>query len=135
MTIGPAILGELLVGRGPDDDEEWSDWALKKVALYPIMAVPIARDAANVFDGGFGYTMSPISRTIEEVAIRPFQMIGDIADGEFEARKGVKQLINTGGYVFNLPTGQLASSIDNVWQAMDNDDFQLRDILLTRKHK
>jgi hypothetical protein len=135
MTIGPAILGELLVGRGPDDDESWTAWMAKKIAFYPVSAIPIARDAANYFDDGFGYTFTPAARAIDEVLVQPFKLIGDIAEGDATLRQVTKQSLETVGYALALPTGQLSSTVDNVWKALEEDDFQLRDLVLTRPKK
>ena len=31
----PSVLGELLAGRTPDEDEDWAKWAAVKTAAYP----------------------------------------------------------------------------------------------------
>lgn len=135
MTIGPALLGEMLTGKGPEEDEDWEKWALRKVALYPVAAVPIARDFANYFNNGFDYSFTPIERTLNDMVVKPIELVGDIVEGEADARKASKVVINGAGLWFNLPTGQLATSVDNVWRAIEEDDFQLRDIVLTRPAK
>jgi hypothetical protein len=135
MTIGPALLGEMLTGKGPEEDEDWEKWALRKVALYPVAAVPVARDFANYFNNGFDYSFTPIERTLNDMIVKPIELVGDIVEGEADARKASKVVINGAGLWFNLPTGQLATSVDNVWRAIEEDDFQLRDIVLTRPAK
>jgi hypothetical protein len=49
--IIPSMLFELAVGRGPDDDEEWWEWALRKTLLYQAQQVPLVRDAASTIEG------------------------------------------------------------------------------------
>lgn len=134
MTIAPAIVSRLLVGDGPDDDEGYAEWMAKRIAFYPTSALPIVRDAFGVFDKGFAYQMTPAARAVDEVLVKPWGIVGDIVDGDFDARKAVKQTIETAGYAFKLPLGQVASSVDNVWKAIEKDDFQLKDLLLTQKH-
>lgn len=133
MTVIPAVLGRLIVGQGPDDDESYAKWAARQVAMYPLSAVPIVRDAISTFDKGFGYAFTPAGQAVDEAAIQPFKLIGDMIDGEAEAREVVVQAMQTTGYVLKLPTGQLSSTTNNVWKAIENDDFQLRDLVLTRK--
>lgn len=139
MTIGPAILGELLVGRGPDDDESWMTWALKKAILYPVTAIPIARDAVPVIVGESfgGYSLSPAERTINDAVIKPFQLVGNIVadDKDVDPRRATRDMINAAGLWFGLPTGQLATSVNNVWLGIEQDDFQLRDLVLSRPEK
>lgn len=136
MTIGPALLTELMVGKGPKDDESWEWWAAKKIAMYPLSAVPVVRDAIGVFDTGFGYSFTPAARVIDEVLVQPFQMLAkeldDNPDNDPDARKVFKQTLETTGYALGLPLGQLTSTVDNVWKAIQDDDFQLRDLVLSR---
>lgn len=132
MTVGPAVLSRLLVGDGPDDDEGYAEWALKRVALYPTSSIPIIRDAFGVLDKGFSYTFTPAARTIDETLIQPWLLLGDIIDGTAEPRKAVKQTIETTGYALRLPLGQAATSIDNLWLSVEKDGFQLSDLMLTK---
>lgn len=139
MTLGPALLTELLVGKGPKDDESWEWWVAKKIAFYPLSAVPVVRDAIGVFDTGFGYSFTPAARVIDEVLVQPFQMLAkeldDNPDNDPDARKAFKQTLETTGYALGLPLGQLTSTVDNVWKAIQDDDFQLRDLVLSRPKK
>jgi hypothetical protein len=132
MTIGPALVAELIVGQGPGEDEPWEQWAAKKVALYPFMAMPIVRDAISALGSGFGYTFTPAGRTIQELLVDPATMIKDAVEGDLDPRKAVKQAITTVGYALNLPVGQLASTVDNVWKGIEEDDFSVRDLVLNR---
>ena len=144
MTIGPAILGEMLVGRGPDDDESWLKWAIRKSIFYPLTAVPIVRDVAGSVEDfiagkpyGGNYELSPASRTINDALVKPIQLVGNILadDKDVDPRKATRDMINAAGLWFGLPTGQLATSVNNVWAGIEKDDFQLRDLVLSRPEK
>lgn len=134
MTAGPAIVSELLVGRGPseDDEEGYAEWAAKKVALYPLLAVPIVRDAVGVFDRGFGYDFTPAGQTIDSVLVQPFNLIGNILEGEADPRQSINTAIQAIGYALKLPLGQPASTFNNVFKAIEDDDLRLRDFVLSR---
>lgn len=132
MTVGPALIADLVVGKGPGDDETYAAWALKKVALYPFMALPLVRDAANALTSGFGYSFSPAGRTVQEALVDPIQTIAKIAQGKAGAREVAVQALTTTGYVLNLPVGQLATTVNNVWKAIEEDDLQLRDFVVSR---
>lgn len=132
MTLGPAILADMVVGKGPGEDEDYASWVAKKVALYPFMALPLVRDALGALDSGFGYTFTPAGRTVQETILDPIRLVQKIAEGEATARESVVQAITTTGYVFNLPLGQLATTTNNVWKAIEEDDLQLRDFVVSR---
>lgn len=137
MTIGPALLADMIVGKGPGEDDSWAKWAARKIAFYPLMAVPVVRDAFGAVDSGFGYNLSPAARTVSEIFVDPIKMMEKIInpDKDVSARELVKQTLETTGYALKLPTGQLATSVNNVWKAIEQDDFKLSDLVLTRAHK
>ncbi|KKK99361.1 hypothetical protein LCGC14_2633520, partial [marine sediment metagenome] len=60
LWFAPAILAELIAGRGPDDDEDFAEW-LKRTSyiwvLYPLATVVGVRDIANAM-GPYGYDAS-----------------------------------------------------------------------------
>ena len=62
MWFVPAVLEDLLLGRGPEDDaddEAWKEWFIQKVVLYPAQSVIILRDVVGGADVGnkdFGNT-------------------------------------------------------------------------------
>ena len=132
MIVFPAIISEMLVGRGPSDDERWEQWVARKVALYPLMTVPIVRDVASGIDTGYGYEYTPTARLYEIVMGRPVEAIMDASEGKMNARRTVKNTIDAIGYVTGLPLGQLSSTLNNVWKAMEEDDLSLRDFVLNR---
>lgn len=133
LTVIPAVGAKLLVGDGPGDDESYAKWAARQIAMYPLSAVPIVRDAAGTFDKGFGYAFTPAGRAVDEATIQPIKLMGDMIDGEAEAREIAVQFLQTTGYALKIPTGQLSTTVNNVWKGIEQDDFQLRDLVLTRK--
>lgn len=41
LSIAYNVIPELLMGRGPEEDEEWSDWFLRKLLLAPVASLPL----------------------------------------------------------------------------------------------
>lgn len=106
----PAVLEDLLLGRGPEDDaddEEWIKWALKKEATYPFQSVILLRDVINGMDQ-YGYEPSAAFDAFEQLA-RAGRLATLTATGDKEdlTRADVKGLVQTTGYAFHLPTRQL----------------------------
>lgn len=105
--IIPAMLFELAAGRGPGDDEEWWQWALRKVLLYPAQTVPFVREAASAAEsaiiGREGITRSnPISDALISVVRSTAKALSDDASmGDI-----TKAFVRTMGTLFGLPSSQ-----------------------------
>lgn len=118
LVVFPAIIGELLAGRGPDDDEDEVWWAARKVALYPLAAIPVVRDFSGLTEQwminliGNGnmefkpeYRLSPIVSAIDKVSRIPSK-IGDVVIGEKDFDEVAWDVFESSGYVLGLPTAQ-----------------------------
>lgn len=103
----PAVLEDLLRGRGPDDDDDWLKWAVKNEAMYPFQTVVLARDVVNGMDQ-FGYEPSAAFDVFEKTA-KTAQAGIDLATGEKEelSRSNIKDAVMLVGYFAQLPTRQL----------------------------
>ena len=79
--------------------------------------VPVLRDAAKAWFSGRTYEMSPVGKIADSVGTLLFKdapaALGltdqDLSD------KWVKHAIETPGYVFGLPTGQLGNTVQYLW--------------------
>jgi hypothetical protein len=120
MVMLPAVAAELLSGRGPDDDEDPAEWAVRKIALYPLMSVPLLRDMANSWDSGYGYQLTPLSRGLETAVKLPGQL-ADTAAGEKDVDDLIFQAFDLPGYLFGLPTGQVKKTGRYIWDVWDGD--------------
>jgi len=117
LVIIPAVLGDLLSGRGPDDDEDEIWWTARKALLYPFAALPVIRDGVNSIEwwiaaqggasGRFrpGYKFTPLQDSIQKV----MRAIGGLKDG-IEGDKPWDDVawdaFEASGYIFGLPTAQ-----------------------------
>ncbi|HXF44860.1 MAG TPA: hypothetical protein VNK91_01960 [Burkholderiaceae bacterium] len=105
VWLMPAVLAELLAGRGPGDDDE-GEWWLRTILLYPTLAVPFLRDLAVGTFGEFGYQLSPLAQ-VGEAVTRTVQKAGKVAAGDADLEELVKPALRTTGYLLGLPTGQV----------------------------
>jgi hypothetical protein len=98
----PAVLGELIVGRGPDDDEAWTLWAAKVLAAYPLQSVVFVRDLANGVLGGYGYDLAPAG-DVFGAAVR----LGiDLAEGD-ASRSAITNATMAAAFWWGLPGRQM----------------------------
>jgi hypothetical protein len=119
LVILPAVLGELLAGRGPDEDEDEVWWAIRKMLLYPLATVPVLRDFSGYFEAAMikasgegemryapSYKFSPVVSAIEKVAKMPGKA-ADAITGAKPVDDVAWDLVESSGYIFGLPTAQV----------------------------
>lgn len=129
MAAGGSWLFEMLMGRGPDDEDEdgdedvsdWMRWCAKKLALMPFSAIPVLRDVVTTLDSGFSpqhpllQASSNVTKLSKE-ASKAFDVDEDV-DRERLAKLGLKaagvvypiptnQAMRTGTYLMEVGTGQ-----------------------------
>lgn len=148
LVILPAVLGDLLAGRGPDDDEDDVWWAARKVTLYPFQSVPFVRDVANVvFEpklaklGGAsakfkpGYKITPMEDSVRKV-IKAIENLSGAWDGDKPWDDVAWDAYEASGYIFGLPTAQTRITgeyLEDMLTEGDNQD-NLSGIVF-RRHK
>lgn len=119
LLIVPPLLTEMLRvvaggNAGPDDDEWWLQWTMRKLLANAIGPIPFARDvfepAWNKAIKGKAYSsgMTPIQRAAESFE-QSAGDLGNIARGE-PTKHATKDLLETAGYVTGLVPGQVASA-------------------------
>ncbi len=106
------VIGDLLTGQGPDDDENTLAWMGKSTLGFGTSGFPIVRDVVSAWTGGRVYSLSPLAQTINKVTSLPTTVKG-LAEGK--EGKG-KQVIEAGGLVLGVPVKPLTRQGDAFYQ-------------------
>ncbi|MCG7932116.1 MAG: hypothetical protein N0E44_18960 [Candidatus Thiodiazotropha lotti] len=133
LIVLPAVLSELVAGRGPDDDEDEAMWAFTTVAGYPASTLVGVRDLVNGIFSPYGYNITPVADAFESI-VKSGKSIGDIATGDAD-ETDLKNLTMTAGYVFGLPARQLWTVGDNLEAMMSGEDVNLFEALMIKEVK
>lgn len=121
LVLIPALLGDYLAGRGPDDDEDEVWWAIRKMLLYPVAALPGIRDFSGFMEqkmialSGEGkmdfqpsYQISPVVSAIGKAYNNLVNKPIDVAAGNAEFdEKAAWGMFESAGLVVGLPTAQV----------------------------
>ena len=121
LVLIPALLGDYLAGRGPDDDEDEVWWAIRKMLLYPVASLPFFRDFSGLMEqkiialSGEGkmdfqpsYQISPVVSAIGKAYNNLVNKPIDIAAGNAEFdEKAAWGMFESAGLVVGLPTAQV----------------------------
>ena len=133
LVIAPALLAELLAGRGPDEDDEegWAEWAFQKIALSVFNPIPLLRDvlppavAAAQDKPTFGYSFTPVAK-MGDTFVNLARDAGNVIEGE-ETKRATRNFLEGVGYVTGLVSGQIATSaqflVDVAYGEQDPETF------------
>lgn len=139
MWAAPAVLGDFLTGKGPDEkkEEEFLPWAMKKVMIYPFMAPPLVRELAAMADRGqTSVGASPLGRIMESGGrVAADAVRAATSDAPMDRGKVARHAIDAVGLVGGLPIGQIGILTQNIFDAIDKNggQFAPRDIVFPHK--
>ncbi len=127
MVCVAPVLGAILAGNTPDSDEEegWTEWALKLQLFNLTGPVPVARDLVPVIyakatdDWSFPYRFTPAQGGAEALS-KTADNAGRLVRGE-ETKQGVKSTLELVGYSTGLVPGQAASSAQFIVDVLSGD--------------
>lgn len=128
----PAVFGELLAARGPDDDEEPGEWAAMHILQYPFQAVVGIRDIANYVFGEYGYQITPAQAAPKALG-KWFKSVNRALE-KGDAGEVAKPTAEALGYLFGLPMKQPIITCGNLWDFVtgEDPDFAVRDLFFVK---
>ena len=115
----PAVLDDLILGRGPKEDEDWWRWFLRKQLMFPAQGVILIRDFVGGAFGDYGSDMTP-GQAAWDAGVGTVKTVNEIATGEKDeiTRRDIKGAVMATGYAFQLPTRQVWNTAEYfyLWQ-------------------
>lgn len=124
VVMIPAFLGDLIVGRGPDDEEDYPQWLARKILLYPMMSIPLLRDVIASIDTGYDYKFTPLASGLEKLTKLGKQAAKAVSDeAELEWDKFAVNAAETAGYLFGVPgTAQMSATGKYLWRVEEGEE-------------
>jgi len=142
VNIIPAVLGAIMAGYGPDDDDDPFAWAAVESVKFGLGQVPIVRDVGsyivNQMAGKYQYLplrATPLEGSFQDMIVGPYRVASDLIDGEADEQTAKKAILSA-GYWAGLPSRQIWRTSEHLMHVMDNQsDFSPVDLLMGEKHK
>lgn len=137
LVAVPAVLGQLATGRGPDDDDDWGEWLVGTIAMYPFQAVVGVRDlAAYVAKPQYGYSFSPAVRAIESVGSLIIQSKQALLDGD-DWEDIISPALDVIGYWGQFPIYQAKITIGQLLLYMlgEESDWDISQLFIRKRKK
>jgi hypothetical protein len=126
MMAGP-VLSALVTGDWPDDDsdESWFHWAMRKMFFGLWAGLPIVREMAQGAEReSIGKramdAQTPIARAADAIA-GPLKDAYKVSTGDAPSNRWVQHAVTAPGYFFGLPTGQLGSSSQYLYDVAEGN--------------
>lgn len=114
-TFGIQIMHSALhPSQSEEGAKNWFGWAAKELTSAFADGIPIARDLASHYIEGKDYEATPAASAVDTFD-RTAKDAAQIAVGQPPSDKWLKHTINTAGYVFGLPIGQAANTVQFLW--------------------
>ncbi|MCB9942989.1 MAG: hypothetical protein H6851_05135 [Geminicoccaceae bacterium] len=117
LWILPSLVAQLMVGRGPEDDEGWLEWAAKNAIPYPLLGLVFVRDVAQGIFSDYGYEMSASARGVEAIA----ETIRNVAEFDGWTRGEIMTAAEAIGVAFKLPAGQMRITGEGLFDLISGD--------------
>lgn len=109
-TLGIQTIHHMMHPPKQDEGEtSWAAYAAKEFASSAFAGIPILRDLSAHYLTGKDYSATPAAGMVDAIG-NSVKDAGNLMAGREVSEKALKHTITTAGYVFALPTGQVASA-------------------------
>ncbi|QLG93702.1 hypothetical protein HZF02_17860 [Pseudomonas yamanorum] len=100
------VVGDLLTGKGPDEDENTAAWMAKSTLGFGVSGFPVIRDTLGAALSGHAGSLSPAWQAINAGRQAAGAVTG-LVTGDKEAGAAAKSVVTAGGYLLGVPTKPL----------------------------
>lgn len=100
------VVGDLLTGKGPDEDENTAAWMAKSTLGFAVSGFPVIRDTLGAALSGHAGSLSPAWQAINAGRQAGSAVTGLVA-GTKDAGAATKAVVTAGGYLMGVPTKPL----------------------------
>ena len=108
------VVGDLLTGKGPDEDENTAAWMAKSTLGFGVSGFPVIRDTIGAALSGHAGSLSPAWQAINAGRQAAGAVTG-LVTGDKDAGAAAKSVVTAGGYLFGVPTKPLTRQGSYLW--------------------
>ena len=139
MVVMPAVLGEIIAGRFPDEDEDedYTSWMAKLIIAYPFMTVVLVRDIASALSSKYDYQMTPIAGAVTDILNATEAVAGlttDPADA-LVSESFYKTMVMGAGYYFGLPSRQAWILQNNTMDLINGESLTFFEFIMLKERR
>lgn len=121
LAFFQGVAGDLLTGKGPDDDESIAAWMAKSTLGFAVSAFPVLRDTIGASLSGHPGSLSPAWQAINSGRQLSSTVSGAVS-GDKDAGAVVKSALTTGGYILGVPVKPITKQGAYLWNLAEGDE-------------
>lgn len=108
------VVGDLLTGKGPDEDENTAAWMAKSTLGFGVSGFPVIRDTIGSALSGHAGSLSPAWQAIN-AGRQAAGAVAGLVTGDKDAGAAAKSVVTAGGYLLGVPTKPLTRQGSYLW--------------------
>lgn len=121
LAFFQGVVGDLLTGKGPDEDESTTAWMAKSTLGFGVSAFPVLRDTLGAALSGYPGSMSPAWQAINSGRQLGSAVSGAVS-GDKEAGAVLKSAITAGGYLLGVPVKPITKQGAYLWEVATGEE-------------
>lgn len=121
LAFFQGVAGDLLTGKGPDEDESTAAWMAKSTLGFAVSAFPVLRDTIGASLSGHPGSLSPAWQAINSGRQLSSAVSGAVS-GDKDAGAVLKSALNTGGYLLGVPVKPITKQGAYLWNLAEGEE-------------
>jgi hypothetical protein len=132
LVILPPVIEGLMRGEEPDDDDEWAQWAGKKVGGYTFSTLVGVRDVANLWTTDYGFGFSPVAQALKQ----GFEGTKALVTAEDTTDYQVRQAVSLFGILTRTPTKKVYDQFDYWMKVIEGEeDLKATGVIFNKRER
>lgn len=121
LAFFQGVIGDLLTGKGPEEDENTAAWMAKSTLGFGVSGFPVIRDTIGSALSGHTGSLSPAWQAIN--AGRQFtSSVAGAASGDKDAGQVFKSAVTATGYLLGVPIKPITRQGTYLWDVTFGDE-------------
>lgn len=121
LAFFQGVIGDLLTGKGPEEDENTAAWMAKSTLGFGVSGFPVIRDTIGSALSGHAGSLSPAWQAIN-AGRQLTSAVAGVASGDKDPGQVVKSAVTATGYLLGIPVKPLTRQGTYLWDISVGDE-------------
>lgn len=121
LAFFQGVIGDLLTGKGPEEDENTAAWMAKSTLGFGVSGFPVIRDTIGSALSGHAGSLSPAWQAIN-AGRQLTSAVAGAATGDKDPGQVVKSAVTASGYLLGIPVKPITRQGTYLWDIATGDE-------------